>query len=152
MCILCSIICAHYLLPNNLCKRFFLEIKLRFGLRICIFFFMRFALCRGQLLLFTHWAILFTHCNTTVYAFKSIKNEFYGTIHIFKIYFVTVFSVFSFQFQQNKFYPHRPWEHPKVLVYLLPLYARDSSRKFQAQIEDLQLYVYEDELFFFFNP
>ena len=37
-----------------------------------------------------------------------IKNESHGTIHIFKNYFVTVFSVFSFQFQQNKFYSNRP--------------------------------------------
>ena len=97
MCILCSIICAHYLLPNNLCKRFFLEIKLRFGLGVCIFFFfMRFALCRGPLLLFTCRAVLFTHCNTIVYAFKNIKNEFYGTIHIFKTYFATIFSIFQF--------------------------------------------------------
>ena len=37
-----------------------------------------------------------------------IKNGSHGTIHLFKNYFVTVFSVFSFQFQQNKFYPNRP--------------------------------------------
>ena len=33
-----------------------------------------------------------------------IKNGSHDTIHIFKNYFATVFSVFSFQFQQNKFY------------------------------------------------
>ena len=32
-----------------------------------------------------------------------IKNRFYGTIHIFKNYFGTVFSVFS----KNKLYPNR---------------------------------------------
>ena len=32
-----------------------------------------------------------------------IKNGSHITIHIFKNYFATVFSVFSFQFQQNKF-------------------------------------------------
>ena len=37
-----------------------------------------------------------------------IKNGSHSTIHIFKNYFTTVFSVFSFQFQQNKFYPNRP--------------------------------------------
>ena len=37
-----------------------------------------------------------------------IKNGSHGTIHLFKNYFVIVFSVFSFQFQQNKFYPNRP--------------------------------------------
>ena len=41
-----------------------------------------------------------------------IKNRPYGTIHTFKNYFVTVFSVFSFQFsifnfQQNSLYLNR---------------------------------------------
>ena len=37
-----------------------------------------------------------------------IKNGSHSTIHTFKNYFATVFSVFSFQFQQNKFYPNTP--------------------------------------------
>ena len=37
-----------------------------------------------------------------------IKNWSHRTINTFKNYFTTVFSVFSFQFQQNKFYPNRP--------------------------------------------
>ena len=37
-----------------------------------------------------------------------IKNGFHGTVHTFKNYFAIVFSVFSFQFQQNKFYPYEP--------------------------------------------
>ena len=37
-----------------------------------------------------------------------IKNRSHNTIHTFKNYFVTVFSVFSFQFQQNKFYLNGP--------------------------------------------
>ena len=37
-----------------------------------------------------------------------IKNGSHGTIYTFKNYFATVFSVFNFQFQQNKFYPNRP--------------------------------------------
>ena len=37
-----------------------------------------------------------------------IKNGSHDTIHIFKNYFGTMFSVFNFQFQQNKFYPNRP--------------------------------------------
>ena len=41
---------------------------------------------------------LFMHCSSTVHAFKNIKNESHGTFHTFKNYFVTVFSVFSFQF------------------------------------------------------
>ena len=34
----------------------------------------------------------------TVYALKNIKNGSHGTIHIFKNYFATVLSVFSFKF------------------------------------------------------
>ena len=37
-----------------------------------------------------------------------IKNGSHGTIYTFKNYFATVFSVFSVQFQQNKFYLNRP--------------------------------------------
>ena len=40
--------------------------------------------------------ILFTYYVCTVYIFKNIKNEFYRTIHTFKNYFTTVFSIFSF--------------------------------------------------------
>ena len=40
-----------------------------------------------------------------------IKNGSHNTIYTFKNYFATVFSVFSFQFQQNKFYPNRPIEY-----------------------------------------
>ena len=36
-----------------------------------------------------------------------IKNGFYGTNHIFKKYFVTVFSIFNFQ-QNIKRYPNGP--------------------------------------------
>ena len=35
---------------------------------------------------------------------KNIKNRFHGTIHTFKNYFVTVFSVFSFS--KNELYPN----------------------------------------------
>ena len=47
--------------------------------------------------------ILFTYYVGTDYAFKNIKNKFYHTIHIFKNYFVTVFSVFIKNIK-NKFY------------------------------------------------
>ena len=33
-----------------------------------------------------------------------IKNGSHGTIYTFKNYFAIVFLIFSFQFQQNKFY------------------------------------------------
>ena len=42
----------------------------------------------------------------TIHAFKNIKNESHGTIHTFKNYFATVFSVFSFS--NNKFNLNRP--------------------------------------------
>ena len=44
------------------------------------------------------------HCNSTIHAFKNIKNGSYSTIHIFKNYFITVFSVFSFS--NNKLNPN----------------------------------------------
>ena len=50
------------------------------------------------------------HCSqdpqTLLFSNFFIKNGSHGIIHTFKNYFVTVFSVFSFQFQQNKFYPN----------------------------------------------
>ena len=52
------------------------------------------------------------HCSqvpqTSLFNNFFIKNGFYSTIHTFKNYFATVFSVFSIQFQQNKFYPNGP--------------------------------------------
>ena len=45
--------------------------------------------------------ILFITVHSIVHALKNIKNESYGTIYIFKNYFVTVLSVFSFMFQQQ---------------------------------------------------
>ena len=61
---------------------------------------------------------LFTDPQTLLFINFFIKNKFYSTIYIFKNYFTTVFSVFSFQFQQNKFYPNRP---------LVNLRERDTS-------------------------
>ena len=42
----------------------------------------------------------------TVHALKNIKNGSHGTIHTFKNYLATVFSVFSFS--KNKLYPNEP--------------------------------------------
>ena len=44
---------------------------------------------------------------STVYVLKNIKNEFYGIIHTFKNYFITIFSVFGFS--NNKFNPNGPY-------------------------------------------
>ena len=54
-----------------------------------------------------------------------IKNKSHGTIHIFKNYFATVFSVFSFQFQQNKFYPNGPviYQVRYIYIYIYFLYC-----------------------------
>ena len=41
---------------------------------------------------------MFIHCVYTVHVLKNIKNESHDTIYTFKNYFVTVFSIFSFQF------------------------------------------------------
>ena len=51
---------------------------------------------------------LFTDPQISFFIKFFIKNGSHSTIHTFKNYFATVFSVFSFQFQQNKFYPNRP--------------------------------------------
>ena len=40
--------------------------------------------------------VLFTYPQISLFNNLFIKNEFYGTIHTFKNYFTTVFSVFSF--------------------------------------------------------
>ena len=54
-------------------------------------------------------SVMFMHCSYIVHGThnhfilkKKIKNESHDIIHTFKNYFVTVFSVFSFQ--QNKLY------------------------------------------------
>ena len=43
--------------------------------------------------------VLFIDSQIPLFSNFFIKNGFHGTIYIFKNYFVTVFSVFSFQFQ-----------------------------------------------------
>ena len=52
------------------------------------------------------------HCSrvpqTQLFINFFIKNGSHSTIHTFKNYFATMFLVFSFQFQQNKFNPNRP--------------------------------------------
>ena len=55
-----------------------------------------------------HWsgtvALLQQYClwdPQPLYSLKNIKNGSHGTIYTFKNYFATVFSVFSFQFQQQ---------------------------------------------------
>ena len=49
-------------------------------------------------------SVLFTDPQIPLFSNFFIKNESYDTINTFKNYFTTVFSVFNFQFQQNKLY------------------------------------------------
>ena len=79
-------------------------------------FFFFFPSCstylKGQQLLFMYcsWivAATFDYFNLQISLFSHffIKNGSYGTIHTFKIYFATVFSVFSFS--KISFYPIKP--------------------------------------------
>ena len=61
---------------------------------------------------------LFTDPQITLFSNFFIKNGSHGTIHTFKNYFATVFSVFSFQFQQNKFYPNTPCIAYRTYIYI----------------------------------
>ena len=73
-----------------------------------LFFFFCFHAFQGgrrQILLFMRQMSLFMQCSGTVHGthihFIQNKNGPHGTIHIFKNYFATVFSVFNFS--NNKF-------------------------------------------------
>ena len=75
-------------------------------LLVCVFSFPFFSACFD----FSFVNGVSVHCSRS-HKFHNnffIKNWSHNTIHTFKNYFVTVFSVFSFQFQQNKSYPNRP--------------------------------------------
>ena len=67
------------------------------------FFFCFHAFKEGQILLFRdNFYCLYTVLSLfIVYTLKNIKNRSHDTIYTFKNYFATVFSVFSFQFQQQ---------------------------------------------------
>jgi len=74
------------------------------GTRFSFFFF---PLHAFQLRNRSYCSRTVSYCSCTVYPFFNhffIKNGSYDTIHIFKNYFATVFSVFS----KNKLYPNRP--------------------------------------------
>ena len=75
-----------------------------------------------QRLTFLPWTV-FTDPQISLFNNFFIKNGFYGTIHIFKNYFATVFSVFSFQFQQNKFNPNKPLSIISIWLLLLQKYS-----------------------------
>ena len=59
---------------------------------------------------------LFIYYACTVHVFKNIKNESHDTIHTFKNYFATIFSVFNFS--NNKFNPNGPYVFPPLSLWL----------------------------------
>ena len=91
---------------------FNLILRLRFATRFQSFFFFFFFFLRMNSdftvqetiftvhVLFCHCICIVYHCSSTVHTLKNIKNGSHDTIYTFKNYFATVFSVFSFQFQQ----------------------------------------------------
>ena len=96
------------------------SLKLRLRLRLVLFFFLFSRVLEEcgycslnssrKCWLFHHEqciCVLFTDPLIPLFSNFFIKNGSYGTIYTFKNYFATVFLVFSFQFQQNKFYPNR---------------------------------------------
>ena len=129
--------------------RVWIQLYSAFGLRFCVFFFFFFCRCFWLFNLFTvHFSsnsgtvhnkislgmhtsgsyLLFTDPQTSLFSNFFIKNGSHDTIYTFKNYFATVFSVFSFQFQQNKFYPNRPlilWNlNTKKVIHCVCLYSR----------------------------
>ena len=55
-----------------------------------------------------------------------IKNGSHSTIYTFKNYFATVISAISFQFQQNKSYPNRPY-----VCGMRDVYTQEDSQIFE---------------------
>ena len=69
------------------------------------------ALCRGQ----RHCSWIVTSQVSTVQGTKGIFHESHDTIHTFKNYFATVFSIFSFS--KNKLYPNEPLVFSTVFFF-----------------------------------
>ena len=82
---------------------------MRVWIQVCVFCFFFFFL-QPQLLTKSAVNSAFTVPQTSLFNHFFIKNRFHGIIHIFKNYFTTVFSIFNFQFQQNKFYPNHIYQ------------------------------------------
>ena len=93
----------------NLIRRFLIwkeiSISVRLGSAFCISqmhvlvaFFFFFNFLSQNVWLFPAWYALFTDPQILLFSHFFIKNGSHSTIHIFENYFVTEFSVFSFQF------------------------------------------------------
>ena len=72
---------------------------------------------------------LFITVHSTVYVLKNIKNESHGTIHTFKNYFATIFSVFSFS--KNKLYPNEP-KHFRIFIVLVVYHEKITKQNKRA--------------------
>ena len=66
-------------------------------------------------MVFREYLIIFLQ--TLLFSNFFIKNRSHDTIYTFKNYFTTVFSVFNFQFQQNKFYSNGPNTYIFKLIF-----------------------------------
>ena len=91
------------------------------SLRFKSFFFFFSSSCWSSQQWTVHPCTVYRSLQTSLFSKIFIKNGFYSTIHTFKNDFTTVFSVFNFQFQQNKFYPNqhlikREIEYTKLLT------------------------------------
>ena len=104
-CLLFSKIIFHFKIKIH-CFKFLIKVYLKnIKYELCFFFFFLFlALMNSN----RHYSCTWLHCagdKVTVHALfigptttlfrKKIKNGSHGTIHIFKIYFTTVLSIFS---------------------------------------------------------
>ena len=71
----------------------------------CVLHFSLFVFLLTRFSFFRRQESLFITVYKTSHALKNIKNKSHDTIHTFKNYFTTVFSVFSFS--KNKLYSNR---------------------------------------------
>ena len=92
--------------------------SLRFSSAVFSFFF--FGSARICWLLHSEQCIraLFTDPQIPLFNNFFIKNGSHNTIHTFKNYFATVFSVSVFSFSKNKFNPNGPYVDKPIWVFL----------------------------------
>ena len=84
------------------------QLRLRFLTLLFFFFFSFFFLAAlfDQANCKQYIYVLFTDLPILFFSHFFIKNKSYGTIHTFKNYFATVFSVLIFSFSKNKLNPN----------------------------------------------
>ena len=112
----------YYFFSSNIC------LDLTYGVcgsSLSIFSF--FFFFQPQFMIFLQWTV---HCSRDpqipIFSNFFIKNESHSTIHTFKNYFATVFSVFS----KNKLYPNVPLENFKILSFFSSTKLRIAYAKF----------------------